>query len=166
MKRGMSKLCRLFIFALAVTSLGLAQQKATMAQAPTVFKDNFTVPLNFIAQVPCIDEELLFTGSLHVVVTVIVGANGDHVLVTQNDQGFSAVGMTTGTQYRRVGATVFQENLNSAEAVPLTFTFVNTFNIVGPGPDNNFLVHEVTHFTINANGILTASVEYEKIECQ
>jgi hypothetical protein len=166
MKNGTLKLSRLFIFALAVTSLGLVQTKAAMAQAVEVFHDNFTVPLNFIEQVPCIDEELLFTGSLHVAVTSTIGANGDHILVVQNDQGFSAVGLTTGTKYRRVGATVFQEDLISAEAVPLIFSFVNTFNILGPGPGNNLLIDEVTHFTINANGELTASVEYEKIECR
>jgi hypothetical protein len=166
MKKGTLKLSRLFIFALAVTSLGLVQPKATMAQATEVFNDNFTIPLNFVEQVPCIDEELLFTGSLHVAVTSTIGANGDHIHVVQNDQGFSAVGLTTGTKYRRVGATIFQEDLISADAVPLIFSFVNTFNILGQGPGNNLLVDEVTHFTFNANGELTASVVYDKIECR
>jgi hypothetical protein len=43
---------------------------------------------------------------------------------------------------------------------------VNNFRIIGQGPGNNYLVHEVFHVTINANGEVTAYVDNFSIECK
>jgi len=51
-------------------------------------------------------------------------------------------------------------------AFPLIFTFVNNFKIIGQGPNNNFLVHENLHVTINADGTLTAFVDNFSFTCQ
>ena len=45
-------------------------------------------------------------------------------------------------------------------------TFVNNFRIVGQGTDNNFLVHQTFHVTVNANGMLTALVNNFSVECR
>jgi hypothetical protein len=45
-------------------------------------------------------------------------------------------------------------------------TFVNNFRIIGQGPGNNFLVHEVFHITFNANGSITAFVDKFSVDCR
>lgn len=51
-------------------------------------------------------------------------------------------------------------------AFPLNVTFVNNFRIIGQGPDNNFLVHENLHMTVNPNGALTSFVDNFSLTCQ
>ena len=43
---------------------------------------------------------------------------------------------------------------------------MNNFRIIGQGPGNNFLVHETFHVTINANGVVTATVDNFSVECK
>ena len=43
-------------------------------------------------------------------------------------------------------------------------TYINNFRIIGQDPDNNYLVHETFHVTVNANGELTAFVDNFSIE--
>ncbi|MFL5496415.1 MAG: hypothetical protein ACJ8DC_18670, partial [Gemmatimonadales bacterium] len=50
--------------------------------------------------------------------------------------------------------------------VGTTFTFVNNFRIIGQKAGNNALTHEVAHFTVNANGRLTASFDKVTVECK
>ena len=47
-----------------------------------------------------------------------------------------------------------------------TQTFVNNFRIIGQGPGNNFLVHEVFHITINANGDVTVIHDSISVDCK
>ena len=44
--------------------------------------------------------------------------------------------------------------------------YVNNFRIIGQGTGNNFLVHEIVHLTINANGTATNYVDNFSIECK
>ena len=45
-------------------------------------------------------------------------------------------------------------------------TFVNNFRIIGQGPDNNFLVHQTVHQTVNANGDVTSTIVNTSVECR
>ena len=45
-------------------------------------------------------------------------------------------------------------------------TFINNFRIIGQGPGNNYLVHQTVHLTVNANGVVTASVSNSSVECK
>ncbi|HMH83261.1 MAG TPA: hypothetical protein VK531_10350 [Gemmatimonadales bacterium] len=50
--------------------------------------------------------------------------------------------------------------------LPIEFTFVNNFYMIGQGPGDNFKVHETFHFPINANGVVTAVVDNFRVTCQ
>ena len=50
-------------------------------------------------------------------------------------------------------------------AIVFNFTFVGNFRIIGQGPGNNFLMHEVAHTTINANGDVTVTFDNLTIDC-
>ena len=62
-------------------------------------------------------------------------------------QGISGTGETTGLSYQATGltATSFTSSLQNGQA---NMTFINRFDIIGQGPNNNFVVHETAHITI------------------
>ncbi len=75
------------------------------------------------------------------------------------------IGLTTGDKYQGTGVT--QDHFNvGADGLPVTFTFVNNFRIIGQGPGNNYLVHQTFHVTINAHGEVTAEVDNIRVECK
>src|SRR5262245_52758926 len=107
-------------------------------QKTEIFHENFHEPIEFTEFIDCAGEEVHFTGSLHTNVHFVLDANGGfHFGITLNDHSFGGVGLTTGTKYHEVGATV-QANNGKDEATQ-EFTFTITFDIIGQGPGNNFI---------------------------
>ncbi len=128
-----------------------------------VFND--AVPFAQINAVPCAGELVLLSGNLHVLITLTIDANGGvHTKAHFQPQGASGTGLTTGDTYRAVGVTQQTLNINSG-GLPLTFTAVNNFRLIGPGTDNNLQVHQVTHVTINENGVVSSLVIQNNVTC-
>jgi hypothetical protein len=59
--------------------------------------------------------------------------------------------------------TSFKQSFQNGQA---SQTFVNNFRIIASGPGNNFLLHEETHITINANGAVTVLHDNLSIVCK
>src|SRR6184192_2976257 len=78
--------------------------------------------------------------------------------------GVSGTGFMTGDKYQATGITRSTDTFSTP--FPITSTFVNNFYMIGQGPDNNFKVHETLHYTINANGELTAFADNFSVTCQ
>jgi hypothetical protein len=119
--------------------------------------------------VPCAaggaGELINVSGPLHILFHETVNDNNFHVKIHFQPQGISGVGFTTGDKYQGTGVT--QETFGGSFVNgQFSDTFVNNFRMIGQGPDNNFTVHETFHFTINANGTMTAFVDNFKIECK
>ena len=137
--------------------------------AATVSTTNQQIPFALVAFVPCANngagELVLVSGTLHVLQHLTITEDGNvHVKTHFQPQGASGVGLTTGDTYHATGVT--QEEFNSNGPLPFTDTYINNFRIIGQGPDNNLLVHQTIHITINANGELTADVVNTSVECQ
>jgi hypothetical protein len=152
-------LTSLFV-AIALTLAGVNQAKAEIIY-------NTSIPVDLIVFVQCADggagELVELTGPLHIMLAITTDSSGGfHVVSHTQPQGISGVGLTTGLKYNATGET--DETLNVTAGV--TDTIVNNFKIIGQGPGNNFLIHENTHITINANGIATASVDNFSNRCQ
>ena len=79
--------------------------------------------------------------------------------------GATGVGLTTGDSYQATGVTQEQDSIPLINGAA-EFTFVNNFKIIGQGPDNNFLVHQTVHQTINANGDVTTTIVDTSVECR
>jgi hypothetical protein len=80
-------------------------------------------------------------------------------------QGSDLVGSVTGDVYQATG--VAQQNFSgSFTNGQFNFTFVGNFRIIGQGPGNNFLMHEVAHTTINANGDATVMFDNFTVDCK
>jgi hypothetical protein len=155
----MRTLCGLLVTIAAALALGVpAAQSAVVA--------NDSIPFSLIAFVPCANggagEAVLVEGNLHILITETVNDNNASFKVHFQPQGAEGIGLTTGDTYRATGET--QEHVSLGPS--LADTFVNNFKIIGQGPDNNLLVHQTIHLTINANGELTAEVLNESIECR
>jgi hypothetical protein len=151
------------ILALAAT---LAPLTAFQARAQAVvFHDQFEVPVDEIVYSDCAGEDIHFTGSFHVASHTTVDANGiAHVHITANDHNVSGVGLSSGTKYRRVGAT--NQTYKFDGSLPLNVSVTNSFNFIGQGANNNFLLISSFHFTINANGEMTGFVDNFRLECR
>ncbi len=77
----------------------------------------------------------------------------------------SGTGLTTDDKYQGTGVT--QQNFGGSFVNgQYSSTYVNNFRIIGQGRGNNFLVHQTVHFTLNANGELTADVNNYRSECK
>jgi hypothetical protein len=152
----------------AVVSLSMVLAGApARAQSPNGAQ-SIDVPFSTLVFVPCAaggaGELVDLSGTLHIVSQFRFNPDGTvHVVSHFNPQGVSGVGETTGAKYQGTGVTETVENLTAGAQ---EFTSVNNFRIIGQGPDNNLLVHSVAHFTINANGVETATVTVSSDQCQ
>jgi hypothetical protein len=154
-------------FVLALT-LASSLAAAVSAQALAITTNDF-IPFAQAVFVPCADggagEVVLISGTLHVQNHITINNNRASIKSHFQPQGASGVGVTTGDVYHATGVT--QEH----DSVPLTngafeFTFINNFRIIGEGPDNNLLVHQTVHVTVNANGDVTSNVTNTSVECR
>ena len=118
--------------------------------------------------VPCAaggaGEIVDLSGQLHTLITFTI--NGNNVSGKQHfqPQGLSGVGETTGLKYQGTGVTQasFTISLQNGQA---NSTFINRFDIIGQGPNNNFSVHETAHITFNANGDVTVNFDNFGVDC-
>ena len=84
--------------------------------------------------------------------------------MTSNDKGTTALGLTSGTTYHQVGATVVTGN--STPTAPEEFTRVNIINLIARGSAPKLFVEELFHVTVNANGVEVSFYDVSAIRCQ
>jgi hypothetical protein len=89
-------------------------------------------------------------------------AGGAHITEHFNPQGVSGIDLTTGAKYQANGMNKIQENFTANGL--RNFTLIDNFKIIGQGPENNYTVHQTLHFTISANGVVTANHDNFKID--
>jgi hypothetical protein len=124
------------------------------------------VPFALDVFIPCVPEDANLSGTLHALLHLTLDAGGGfHGVVHFQPMGVSGVGLTTGLKYQATGVTETTESFASSGA-PFDSTSVDNFRIVGQGPGNNVLVHALTHYTVTANGDLTAAVLQASAECK
>ncbi len=151
------------------TSDGPVGPRGLRKAAASVTTTNVIFPVEIEEFVPCANggagEIVTLTGNLHDLFHVTTNGNRFKVKVHTQPQGVRGVGLTTGDRYRGTGVTqeTFGGSLVDGQA---TSTFVNNFRVVGQGPRNNFMIHEVVHFTFNARGELTAEIDRTRVTCR
>jgi len=137
--------------------------------AAVVSTINDVAVVDITAFVPCANggagEVVEAVGRLHQLTTSVVNPTGSVTVKTHSQpQGLTGVGLTTGDKYQATGVT--QETDVFVAPFPFIATFTNNFRFIGSGPNNNLLIHEEFHLTINANGVLTASADHLRVECR
>ena len=167
----MARPAAVLIAALVGLAASVLSTPPVLARA-TTSTENVKLPINELVFVPCAaggaGEFVLLSGDLHMLFHVTLdGAGGVHLKEHANPQRVSGTGLTTGDRYRGAGATQFQLNGRfSGPAQRFETTTVNNVRIIGQGPNNNLLLHQNLHVTVNANGEVTAFVDNFRVECK
>ena len=99
-------------------------------------------------------------------ISTTVNANHISLDFHSQPQGISGVGSVSGDKYQGTGVMRVAIEPMWWDFRSFIETFVNNFRIIGQGPGNNFLVHQNTHLTVNADGTVIASVDNFSIECK
>jgi hypothetical protein len=130
----------------------------------------FTVNIRFPVQigvfVPCANggagEGVILTGILHEQFHVTEFADGTFFLkIHDQPQNIKGVGDATGAIYMATGVTQSRFKSTGRQT-----TFINNFRIIGQGRGNNFLVQQLMHVTVNANGQITAEFDGARVDCK
>ncbi|HYW32559.1 MAG TPA: hypothetical protein VE869_13760 [Gemmatimonas sp.] len=164
------------IFATAATLTGCASDAPTLtaaADAPLFSamsggqEQNISVPFQSLVFIPCankgVGETVVLVGKIHLKNDILFDGNGGlHLRSHFQPQGVSGVGTTTGEKYQGTG--VSRNSLNLTAGV--TQSSINNYRIIGQRTGNNYQVHQNTHYTVNANGQVTAEVDNPVITCR
>lgn len=126
------------------------------------------IPFPLSVFIPCANqgtgENVDFSGTLHILVSVTVNGNNVHINQLANPQGIKGVGETTGDVWSATGET--RQDLNaSVNVFPFETTFVNNFKLID-GRGGSFLVHENFHVTVLADGTTTAFHDNFRFSCK
>ncbi len=119
--------------------------------------------------IPCANggagETVSGTIDLHILLKSTVNGNNVSGKYHFQPQGGSLVGAITGDAYNPTGVTqgTFKGSLQNGQ---FTATDVNNYRLIGPGPGNNLLIHQVSHITVNANGDTTVTFDKPSVECK
>ena len=140
------------------------------AFAATTYMANVSEPLQLDVYIECAaggaGETVRLEGMLHSIFRLTFDAQGGvHGTFHDQPQQLSGTGLTTGTLYQGTGVTRDVANVGAA-GLPAVFTFVNKYRIIGQGPGNDFIAHITSHYTINANGDVTVSVDHATFDCR
>jgi hypothetical protein len=165
---------RFYLAVLSVAVLAACSDSGQLLAPPTEARvdaavttvTNERLPFSQTTFVPCanegLGEDVLLEGSIHEVTrSTETGSGNISFTIHLNPQGISGTGLTTGDTYQGMGAFTLRGTLAPGE----TFTVTDVFQVIGPGPDNNFSAHTTFHVTVNANGELTSEVNNFSVEC-
>jgi hypothetical protein len=145
---------------LAIATVCVAAS-ASAAQAEVITNDRASI--GFAGFVPCANggagENLSGSLEVHNLVASTVNGNNTSWQFLFQPQGGSMVGAITRDRYRVTGVThgTYHESLDSDH---YTLTYVNRFQLIGPGSGNNLHVRENAHVTINGNDVV---VEHDNL---
>ena len=131
---------------------------------------NDSTDISLTVFIPCAaggaGELVDLSGPLHTLVNLTINGNNVRGTAHFQPQGIAGTGETTGDKYQATGVTKNSSFKGSFQNGQFTQTFVDNFRIIGSGPGNNFLVHEETHVTFNANGSVTVFHDNFSAECK
>ncbi len=155
-------LVRRNVLTLVTMLLTFSLPQVAFAQTRTFTTQTF-LPFTQVITNPCANggagEDVLMSGVFHVQVHTTTHGNRQSLHFHSNMQGTMGVGLTTGDEYRYI--TVGQRNVSVPEEsgdAGAAENMVETFKMVGPGPDNNSHVRLTFHLTINANLEITVRI--------
>jgi len=149
----MRKLLVLLITIAALAMPLAAQASATTEKVP--FDANVTA---------CNGDVIHISGTLLSIFTETTTPSGGFIVSSHfQPQVIMGVDLTTGTRYVATGLT--RDILVTSPSGGSTETYVNRFHIQATSGAESFIVSEVFHITVNANGDVTAFVDNFSSTC-
>ena len=145
-----------FVILCTVFGLGLIGP----ARAATSTTDVERIQIDFEAQ-GC-GEFIEVSGSLLATFHVTDLGGGQFVAAFHfSPQGATGAGLTSGAGYQATGVTRGTMTLTAGS----TTTYVNSFKLIGDGSTPNYLETDIMHVTVNAQGVVTASIDRSSVTC-
>lgn len=140
---------------------------ASLVQAEVTYNEK--LPVTWWVYPPCTGDVVELGGYVHALWTWTEDANGGiHMKWSESCklQG-EVVGPpdspNLGAKYNgTINFHFYQWNIKKGE----TQTVINNLRMIGKGKAPNFTVHYTRHITVNANGEVTAVVDFEKVKCE
>lgn len=162
--RGAGRYAASVALAVGILVLPGTSSPAAASTSPHIVREDVT---GMVFLDPCTGEHITITdGTLQLLVEVNDdSAGGLHLVVHGNAQGVVATGETTGGMYRLAGDFWTEQNI-AGDGFPLVVQLVEVHDVLSQGSGENFIVHLVSHLTINAAGVVTASVDSISAECR
>jgi hypothetical protein len=136
-----------------------------MAEA-TTSTTSVIFPLDQLLVNPCTGETVHITGTLHWLGHITLDDTGRwHTRFQENHQNVVGVGLDSGAEYRipEAESTVVIWRFLDPQ---VTTTDVVVVPFIAKGTDENALLQELVHVTVNANGELTVDVDDVRLICQ
>jgi len=161
---------RCFAALLGLVSCLLLLQAAIAPAVPAgpevLYKFNDQKDWSNTLYVPCVGEDVLCQGTMHLVGYSVVNKDGIiHWHWHYQLQGATGVGQSSGLSYQ-VNYVARENGIVDSDENPAgPITWVANLRLIAPGKDNNFLVHGFFHITVNGNGEVTVYSEFETAEC-
>jgi hypothetical protein len=136
------------------------------ASASPVFQENFRITETDIGMDPCSGfQPVAVTETLHFVLLVNAdNAGGFHVNGVVNIENGTGLNLVTGATYVAGGANA--TSFNVKPPFPQVITNEATSVLVSQAGAPNLLAKTLIHFTVNANGSVTAAVARFEISCR
>jgi hypothetical protein len=155
-----SKLGSLFLvsaLSLLVFAPGRVSARATVTDT------NDMIPFEFDVDVPCTGDVVHVTGKLHFTVHTVETSSGYFQVHFSSSLTGSGVGDVTGNTYH-----VTLKNSEVRNDVPAGFedSFIANNHVISEGSAPNLDAHSTIHFTLNANGVVTAQVSNLTFSCE
>jgi hypothetical protein len=126
---------------------------------------NDTMPLSQEVANPCTGDVFIASGSIHLVIAETIDLSGGmHFHIDVNVSNVTGVGSITGSRYRGVGG--FWAEFNGRAPYPFTMTETAVFGLISQGSSPNLVSTATFHFTVNANGTVTSTVDRMRIACR
>ena len=146
------------VLVLLITIAALAMPLAAQASATT---EKVPFDANVTA---CNGDVIHISGTLLSIFTETTTPSGGFIVSSHfQPQGIMGVDLTTGTRYVATGLT--RDIVVTSPSGGSTETFVNRFHIQATSGAESFIVSEVFHITVNANGDVTAFVDNFSSTC-
>jgi hypothetical protein len=153
----MKRLMLRAVFSCAMAVIALPVTKAEVVT-------NVSVSVNGTAIAGC-SETVSLTGDLHVVVRQTADDSGGvHIGVHANAQDVSAVGLTSGLEYR--AAAVQNTAANISGPPPAEISDLLLVRLTAPGRGNNLSITLHTHTTVSATGDVSVSFTVSDAVCR
>lgn len=157
----MKRLSIILTAGVAVVVLGLVQHAPAWADQVS----NTTIPISGTTANPCNGENVTYSGQAHILISLTMNGNTAHVVEHVNEQ-VTGTG-DQGNQYVINGTQSISQNV---QIDPTTLSGEVTELIdqeaLSQGSAPNFVLQELLHLTLNANGTATANFTNISAECR
>ena len=120
-------------------------------------------------EVPCLQECLEVSGTMHEHRKTFIDASGAmHAHYHVNDSNVKGIALESGTKYNCpyvVNFNFYRDGLTPGN-FPYKYHYKLESRLISQGNAPNYLITEMIHITINANGEITARRVFEEFKCE